>query len=81
MNGLAEHFAGVGSNFASKIKTSEKKVSEYNSKIKRNSKNILLSPTNEYEIAKILDNLVAKQSSGWDGITNRLLKDLKTSLV
>ena len=81
VNGLAEHFAKVGSNFASKIKTSEKKVSEYNSKIKQNLKSILLSPTNEYEIAKILDNLVARQSSGWDGITNRLLKDLKTSLV
>ena len=81
VNGLAEHFAGVGSNFASNIKPSKIKVSEYNSKIKQNSKSILLGPTNEYEIAKILDNLGAKQSSGWDGITNKLLKDLKTSLV
>ena len=28
-----------------------------------------------------MDNLVVKQSSGWDGITNKLLKDLKNSLV
>ena len=81
VNGLAEHFAGVGSNFASKITTSNKTIGEYNSKIKQNPKSILLGPTNEYEIAKILDNLIAKQTSGWDGITNKLLKDLKTSLV
>ena len=81
VNGLADHFAGVGHRFASQIKTSEKSITEYNQKIKRNAKSIMLSPTNEYEIAKILDNLVAKQSSGWDGISNKLIKELKTCLV
>ena len=46
----------------------------------RNPKSVFLSPCTESEIEKILDQLPNKRSSGYDGVSNVLLKELKTEL-
>ena len=81
VNGLADHFSSVGKQFASSMGTSNKTITEYNNKIPKNSKSLLLYPTTEIEIGSIIDKMIAKQSSGWDGISNKLIKNLKSSLI
>ena len=81
MNGLADHFTWVGKKFASDIPKSNTSIDEYNKHIWQNSKSLLFYPTTEIEIATIIDEMVAKQSSVWDGISNKLIKNIKSCLV
>ena len=43
---------------------------------KRNTQNLILSPTNEIEVTKIVQSLKSKNSAGLDNISNKLLKDI-----
>ena len=79
-NILGEQFANVGKAYAKKIK-SNTDIDIYLKKIKKNNKSIYLHPTNPTEIAKIIDNLPNKNSCGWDGISNKTMKNLKPSLI
>ena len=81
VNKLASHFAGIGKLYASKINKSEKDIAQYLSNISKSSKSLYLSPVTELEIEKIITKLPNKSSSGWDGISNQLLKKLKNELV
>ena len=58
----------------------QKSISEYNRNISRNKKSIFVSPTNQIEVSNLIDSLSNKNSSGWDGISNVLLKSMKTLL-
>ena len=40
-----------------------------------------MTPTNESEVATIIDKLVNKNSPGWDGISNRIVKHIKEEIV
>ena len=75
-NEMANYFANVGKNFAGRISQSERCVYDYNKKIKFNEKSVYLTPTNKFEVEKIVKNLDNKQSSGHDDISNTLLKKL-----
>ena len=79
-NILGAQFANVGKNYAQKIK-SNNSVDYYLNKISRNQKSIYLYPTNPTEIARIINRLPNKNSSGWDGLSNRSLKNLKTRII
>ena len=81
VNGLADHFAKVGKKFASCIPPSKTSIDDYIMRIGQNPKSLLFYPTTEIEIANIIDEMVAKQSSGWDGIANKLIKNIKSCLV
>ena len=80
-NNLCKYFATVGKNLAQKIPKSNKPIIDYLAKIKRNNKSIFLRPTSEQEIDKIIENLPNKSSSGYDKISNLLLKKLKLPLL
>ena len=73
-NSLCTHFAEIGMTYSKRIKPSITPIKEYLSKITPNCKNIFLNPTNKYEICKIINELANKTSSGWDCISNTLLK-------
>ena len=51
-------------------------LNTYLNKIKRNEKSIFLTPCSQPEIRQIILSLKNKKSSGHDGISNLLLKDL-----
>ena len=56
-------------------------VNDYINKIKVSQKTMFLTPTNEHEISRIIDDLKNKRSSGYDQINNLLLKELKCYLL
>ena len=43
--------------------------------------NMFLSPTDPYEVAKLIDSLKHKNSSGHDGLTSALIKDIKNDIA
>ena len=49
--------------------------------IKRNTLSFFLYPTSELEILRIINNLKSKTSSGYDHISNKLLKEIKFELL
>ena len=40
-----------------------------------------MHPTNSLELSKIIRKLKSKTSSGYDGISNNIIKELKTALL
>ena len=80
-NNLCKYFANIGENLSSKIPKSNKSINEYLAKIKRNKKSLFLRPTSEQEIDKIIEKLPNKNRSGYDNISNILLKKLKFPLL
>ena len=80
-NEFGEYFSSVGKTFANKIEKSNKTVDEYNAKITRHKKSLYLYPTNEKEISSLIQALPSKDSSGYDGISNKLLKKLGPSII
>ena len=79
-NHLGKYFSSVGKVFAEKIPTPNKDIKNYLSPIKRNPSSLMLTPVYEQEIAKIISKLPAKHSSGYDNISNVLLKRLSSIL-
>ena len=80
-NSLGEYFSTVGENYANKIPKPEKSITSYLRDIPTNNRSIYLPPTNKYEITKLINRLENKQSSGFDKISNMILKRLQTSIT
>ena len=80
-NNLCKYFANIGENLSSKIPKPRKPINEYLTKIERNKKSLFLRSTSEQEINKIIEMLPNKNSSGYDNISNILLKKLKHSIL
>ena len=80
-NEFGKYFSTVGKNFAGKVKNSKRKITYYNDKIIRNSKSIYFHCTTETEIKKLIENLLNKTSSGYDNVSNILLKKLCTAIT
>ena len=80
-NSLFKYFANVRENFTSMISKSKKTINDYLAKLESNQKTLFLSPTTEQEIGRIIDTLPNKNSSGYDNISNTLLKKLKPCLL
>ena len=78
---FAEKFSSVGKTYANKIKKPNKDPSYYMNKIKGTDKTMFFYPTNPHEIETLIDSLPNKLSSGHDDISNKLLKDVKASVV
>ena len=78
---FAKFFATVGERFSLKTPQSKYDIEHYLSKINRNPQSIFLSPCTEFEIKKLISSLENKKSSGHDGISNILLKDLSSVLA
>ena len=78
---MGQYFANVGESFALKIGNPVKSASEYASEIPLNKHSVYLTPCTISEIKTIIGGLPNKMSSGYDDITNILLKQLKDVLV
>ena len=77
---MAIYFPAVGTKYAKNIKKSSCGISEYLAKINRNDKSLFFTPTNQVQIEKIIGNLPNRNSSGYDEISNKLLKLLKKEI-
>ena len=78
---LCKHFSSIGETFAKKIPPPSKSISEYLNTIPQNDQSIFLEPTNEKEIMELITDLIPKNSSGYDNLSNRLLKKLLPALI
>ena len=74
---LGSYFASVGDKFAQKIPNPKKDVDEYIKKIHETVNSMYFQPTDKTEIKRIIAQLPNKASSGYDNISNKLLKLLK----
>ena len=73
-NEFNSYFTTIGPNLASKINCHNKHFSSYLSEPL--NKTIFLNPTNQAEIIKIVKSFKSKKSSGYDGISMKLLKQI-----
>ena len=80
-NEFGKYFSSVGSSYASKIPKSRNSIIHYLNNINRNPQSVFLSPCTESEILKLIEKLPNKQSSGYDGVSNALIKELKNELI
>jgi len=77
-NAFCEFFTNIGPEYANKIPQAPKTPQQY---LKNNIRNsIFLNPTDPEEVAKLIQNLKSKNSSGHDNITSKLLKHLNDEL-
>ena len=80
-NEMAHYFATIGEKYAGKIGNSKTSIKNYLSKIPRNEKSVYLKPTDSNEIEAIINKLLSKTSTGWDGISNKLVKGIKNQII
>ena len=74
-NTFCKFFAGIGPKLANEIPQSSKPFTDYMSQIWCND-SLFFAPTDEFEIAKFIANLPNKTSSGYDDLSNILIKQL-----
>ena len=79
-NTLAKYFANVGKNFADKIPSPSRLISNYLELLQKNSESLFFTPSTSEEIKKIITGLPSKRSCGSDNISNVLLKELVPNL-
>ena len=80
-NEFANYFANIGDKYSKKLKASKKSISEYVNKIQSEKKNLFMSPCTPIELEKIIKNLPNKSSSGYDQISNVLLKKISDPIL
>ncbi len=73
-------FTNIGPELANKIKAPKNKNFKRYLK-KKFTKQLKFKQTNETEVKKIIESLQPKNSSGFDGISMKLIKKLKTILI
>ena len=76
-NQFAKYFSTVGSKFANKIKNSKKGIKEYLTVMTRNTHTSFFAPTDLTELKSLIDELPNKSSSGYNDVSNKILKQLK----
>ena len=76
-NEMAHYFANVGDKLSKALPEPKRNITTYLSKIPTCPKSIYVTPTTPTEIDNIIRNLASKQSSGYDSISNQMLKWLR----
>ena len=79
-NQFGIYYSKLGKKLSQKLHTRSDSITEYLKKIKSNPKSLFLSAITTNEIHKHIDKLPSKNSSGYDNISNILLKRIKTSI-
>lgn len=74
-NIFLQHFSQIGAKLADKIKLPNKQATEFLTQPAQH--NVFLSPTDEFEILRVIDKLKNKTSHAHDGISCKLLKSIK----
>ena len=80
-NEFGKYFSTVGQKLANKIGKSNTSIQDYIEKITRNERSVFLNPCTSKEILNLINKLHGKRSSGHDGVSNVLVKELKYELV
>ena len=76
-NALADYFAQIGSNLYSKLPSSKQPLKHYLNKIPTCPNTMFVTATTPLEINNIIIKLENKHSSGYDNISNHMLKWLR----
>ena len=80
-NGFCDFFSNIGEQYANKIDSTDSDINDYLDKINSNPHTLFLAPTTNLEISEIINKLPPKTSSGYDNISNILLKKLRGSIT
>ena len=75
-NQFGKYFSSVGKKFALKIEDSKTPLNNYLDKIPVNPKSMFFEPASVHEVSSVIRSLKPKNSSGYDDISNTLLKEL-----
>ena len=78
---FGKYFASIGYKVSIKGGNAKNKIDTYLNKIQRVTDSMFLAPCSSIEISRIIDSLPNKNSSGYDDISNILLKRLEMKLV
>ena len=78
---FGEFYSTIGAKLAQNIDKNETNITKFLNKIKRSDKTMYLDPITPTEIKQLINKLPAKDSSGYDNISNNLLKHIKESVV
>ena len=73
-NEFCKFFTNIGKKYANDIPTAQFSFDHYMGN--KSNINMFLSPTDPYGVAKLIDLLKHKYSSGHDGLTSELIKDI-----
>ena len=79
--GFCDHFANVGKNYAENLSPSNVLVETYIDRISQNGTCMFMYPTDTDEIKSFIMLMPSKTSSGFDDISNTLLKKIVNSIV
>ena len=77
---FGKFFMSIGYNTSIKGGNSTKNITHYLEKIPVDNSSVFLTPCLVNEISRLIENLPNKTSSGYDNITNVIIKKLGTSL-
>ena len=80
-NKFGEYFSSVGKDFAKKVSKPKHEADYYCEKISKNNNSLFMIPCTETEVAKFMQQLPMKTSSGHDNISNVLLKSIGVHLL
>ena len=80
-NALANYFASIGDNLSSNLPPSKQSLKHYLNKIPTCSATVFATPTTPIEINNLINSLANKNSSGYDNISNHMLKWLHPVIV
>ena len=73
-NSLANHFANIGKTLSDKLPQPKNSINSYINKIPTCPSSMYLNPTCSLEIDDIIRNMQNQKSSGYDNISNQMLK-------
>ena len=78
-NGFCKYFSNIGAELAQRHPSHSRSHKSYLGPSQESS--FFVSPTDKYEVAKIIRNLKSKNSTGFDNISNKTIKLLKDELA
>ena len=78
---FGKFYSTIGSKLANNIQENGPTINEYLKKIKTNPNTLYLHPITPTEILRHINRLPSKNSSGYDGISNRFLKSVKHAII
>jgi hypothetical protein len=79
-NKFCQYFSEIGMKFASKIPPPNKPFHVHMKKINNDHHSLFMSPSGSTEISKIITSLKPKNSSGYDNISCKLLRNLNQAI-
>ena len=80
-NQIVKYFSSEGKHFALKTETPKNPLKNYLNKIPSNGTSMFFEPASVEEVSRLINNLKPKNSSGYDDISNKLLKTLHPVII